>query len=97
MKKRKHLKSIVLSMALAAMMLPAGATAQGNPGESAGLFGKGGTFGSNGRGLFDIYEQEGEDEGITNADFGEETPLGSGVAIMLAAGLGYVALKKKED
>ena len=90
------MKSIVLSMALAAMMLPAGATAQENPGESAGLFGKGGTFGSNGRGLFDIYVQEGE-EGITNADFGEETPLGSGIAIMLAAGLGYVALKKKED
>ena len=35
--------------------------------------------------------------GITNGSFGEEVPLGSGIAIMLVAGLGYVALKKKED
>ena len=99
MKNRRHLKSIVLSMALAAMMLPAGATAQGNPGESAGLFGKGGTFGSNGTGgLFDFAEQEGEEEaGITNQGIGEPAPLGSGLFILLGAGLGYVALKRKED
>ena len=35
--------------------------------------------------------------GITNGSFGEEVPLGGGIAIMLVAGLGYVALKKKED
>ena len=35
--------------------------------------------------------------GITNGDFGVEVPLGGGIAIMLVAGLGYVALKKKED
>ena len=35
--------------------------------------------------------------GITNVSFGEEVPLGGGIAIMLVAGLGYVALKKKED
>lgn len=35
--------------------------------------------------------------GITNADFGESAPLGSGLLIMLAAGAGYAILKKKED
>ena len=34
--------------------------------------------------------------GLTFDNFGE-TPLGSGLIIMLGAGLGYVALKKKED
>ena len=33
--------------------------------------------------------------GITNQTFG--APLGSGLLIMVAAGAGYVALKKKED
>lgn len=33
--------------------------------------------------------------GITNDDF--ETPLGSGIVILLGAGLGYAALKKKEE
>ena len=35
-------------------------------------------------------------EGITNDGFGT-SPIGSGIAILLVAGLGYVALKKKED
>ena len=35
-------------------------------------------------------------EGITNDGFGT-SPLGSGIAILIGAGLGYVALKKKED
>ena len=30
-------------------------------------------------------------------DFGQPAPLGSGIAILIGAGLGYVALKKKED
>lgn len=33
---------------------------------------------------------------ITNADFGEEVPLGSGLLIMVAAGVCYFELKKKE-
>ena len=38
-------------------------------------------------------------EGITNYGIGEsnDAPLGSGLFILLGAGLGYVALKKKED
>ena len=33
--------------------------------------------------------------GITNQQFG--APLGSGLLVLVAAGAGYVALKKKED
>ena len=54
-------------------------------GSNSGLFGKGGAINDNISG------------GITNGDFGEDAPLGGGIAIMLVAGLGYVALKKKED
>ena len=54
-------------------------------GSNSGLFGKGGAINDNISG------------GITNGDFGEEVPLGSGLVILLGAGLGYVALKKKED
>ena len=35
--------------------------------------------------------------GIVNQTFGEPVPLGSGVAVMLVAGAGYLFLKKKED
>lgn len=37
------------------------------------------------------------DGGLTFDTFGETAPLGSGIAILLLAGAGYVALKKKED
>ena len=37
------------------------------------------------------------EEGISNYGIGETVPLGSGIAILIGAGLGYVALKKKED
>ena len=51
------------------------------------LLGKQGTGGTR--------EQE-EGYSITNDGFGT-SPLGSGIAILIGAGLGYVALKKKED
>jgi len=35
--------------------------------------------------------------GIQIGNFEEVVPLGGGIAILLVAGLGYVALKKKED
>ena len=47
------------------------------------------------RGNYNISENTG-DGGITNLGIGE-VPLGSGLVILLGAGLGYVALKKKED
>ena len=48
---------------------------------------------SNRDGLMNINSNTGD--GITNESFG--APLGSGIAILIGAGLGYVALKKKED
>ena len=48
----------------------------------------------NNRGLFNINANT-NPGGISNADFGEQAPLGSGIAIMIGVGLGYVALKKK--
>ena len=63
-----------------------------------GLFGLGKSFESDSR----LFGNRGAINdnitgGITNVSFGEEVPLGGGIAIMLVAGLGYVALKKKED
>lgn len=89
----KKLKSIVLSMVLAAgMLLPASGFAQETGG---GLLCRGNVDESNGwfRGL--LMNEDLENGGITNDDFG--APLGSGIVVLLGAGLGYVALKKKED
>lgn len=88
----KKLKSIVFSMVVVAgMLLPASGFAQ----EGGGLFGRGDVDESNGwfRGL--LMNEDLENGGITNDDFG--APLGSGIVVLLGAGLGYVALKKKED
>ena len=69
--------------------------------ESGGLFNSYGgdnadnTFLGNRDGLFNVNINSNTGNGITNDDFG--APLGSGIAILLGAGLGYVALKKKED
>ena len=96
---KKTLKAIVLSMVLAAgMFLPVGASAQ-NDVRPGGLFGLGDFFESGG--LFNENDlREGEDGfDISNYGIGEDedAPLGSGLAILLGAGLGYVAFKEKED
>lgn len=136
-KNYRKLKTIVLSMVLAAgMMLPASSFAQEVVAETGGgVFGFGKLFGTDEQfdnliveeptesrvpesgGLFNSYGGDNADNnflgnrglfnitgsaninpgGFSNADFGEQSPLGSGIAIMLAAGLGYAALKKKED
>ena len=73
-------------------------TAQAQDG--GGLFGKGPgsrdmDYGTR-DGLIGINDNTGgANGGITNDPFG--APLGSGIAILIGAGLGYVALKKKED
>ena len=87
------LKTIVFSLGLAAMMLPA---TNLNAQTGGGIFERGfvsdeADYGS--RGTLNITPNS--DNGITNDDFG--APLGSGIALLLGAGLGYVALKKKED
>ena len=96
----KTLKAVVLSMVLAAaMVLAAGACAQENSKCGGGLFGLGdsddsGWFGGLLRG--DSENVPGAEGDITIDPF-VEAPLGSGLVILIGAGLGYVALKKKED
>ena len=90
-------KAIVLSLGLAAGLLSASnLNAQNRPG---GLFGNNFESEQSGGGMLRGGDPVPvSDEGsITNYGIGEEVPLGGGMAILLAAGLGYVALKKKED
>ena len=93
--KKMNLKAIVLSLGLAAMMLPANAMAQGTAERPGGLFGLNDLFGAEG-----LFQTKGEgqelDLNVEIQNF-EDAPLGSGIAILIGAGLGYVALKKKED
>ena len=90
-----NLKAIVLSLGLAAMMLPANAIAQGTSKRPGGLFGLNDLFAA--EGLFQNRSEEQELVLIVEIQPFEEAPLGSGIAILIGAGLGYVALKKKED
>ena len=98
--KKTTLKALVLSLGLAALMAPATLNAQINRGllenpykdnsnKYHGMMNSQGTRGSISEGI----------EGFTNANFTEteSSPLGSGIAILMGLGLGYVALKKKED
>ena len=34
---------------------------------------------------------------VNTQDFGQDVPLGSGIAVLLGLGLGYATLKRKED
>ena len=105
-----NLKAIVLSLGLAAMMLPANAMAQGTSKRPGGMFGlndwygyqtnPGGLFGINDRSrtsFLYLTEAEEWDLNVQIQTFQDPVPLGSGIAILIGAGLGYVALKKKED
>ena len=93
--KKMNLKAIVLSLGLAAMMLPANAMAQGTSKRPGGLFGFNDLFVAEG-----LFQTKGEEEELDlNVEIQpfEEVPLSSGIVILIGAGLGYVALKKKED
>ena len=94
-RKKNSLKAIALSLGLAAMLLSANNLAA----QDGGLFSRGATADnetSNTRGLMNINLNT--EDGITNGNFGEQpVPLGSGLVLLIGAGLGYVALKKKED
>ena len=94
--KKMNLKTIVLSFGLVAMMLPASAMAQNTTERPGGLFGLNDLFGA--EGLFQTKSEEEELElNVGTQPFQDPAPLGSGIAILIGAGLGYVALKKKED
>ena len=95
---KKAMKTLVFSLGLAAMTLTAtNLNAQND--DCRGIFGRGASIENPEQGrktLFNKNTDRGAASGdITNQTF--ETPLGGGIAILLAAGLGYVALKKKED
>lgn len=103
-KLKLNLKAIVLSLGLAAgMMLPASASAQGVFGDLLDNYYSEKESSSNAGGLLrgsgDNGTVSGEGLNVLTQDFGQEAPapLGSGIAILIGAGLGYVALKKKEE
>ena len=99
MNKRNKLKAIALSLGLAAMMMPATMNAQINHGLLQNPYKSQDDHrqGAMGRGSLSIPGND--EEGITNYGIGQDetSPVGSGLVILLGAGLGYVALKKKED
>jgi hypothetical protein len=94
MTKKKSLKAIALSLGLAALMAPATPlNAQSRP---SGLFGSDPQTNDNSpKGLMNP-NRSGVSFGFSNDNF-QPAPLGSGLVLLIGAGLGYVALKKKED
>lgn len=98
MKRISKRKAILLSLLLAVFLLtPIFSNAQ-----KGGLFGYGNydknqdyNYFMTNRGIMNINDSG--ETGIVNQTFGEPVPLGSGVAVMLVAGAGYLFLKKKED
>jgi hypothetical protein len=102
----KTLKAIAFSLGLAFLGLTANNLNAQNA-RSRGLFDRGASFENAVYGSKTLFQINGErsgagdatiiGSGIQNGNFVEVSPLGSGIAIMLVAGLGYVALKKKED
>ena len=94
-RKKNSLKAIALSLGLAALMAPATTlNAQSRP---SGLFGSDPQTNDNSpKGLMNP-NRSGESFVLSNDNFVDPAPLGSGLVLLIGAGLGYVALKKKED
>ena len=109
--KKMNLKAIALSMAMAVMLLPLTANAQHDENQF-GLREWGTINAQYDENKFGLQEwgqtsllgrQEGGNRDGYNFDisaaiqtFEQPVPLGCGIAILIGAGLGYVALKKKE-
>ncbi|MBO6025524.1 MAG: hypothetical protein J6P83_11840 [Bacteroidales bacterium] len=92
---KKAMKTLVFSLGLAAMTLTAtNLNAQNRPG---GMFGSNQSKEASQGGLMKNGTRGDFTGDITNQGIGQTAPLGSGLLILLGAGLGYVALKKKED
>jgi len=94
--KKMNLKAFVLSLGLAALMAPATLNAQINH----GLLNN--PYKDNSNKNHGMLNQQGNRSGgmeinVITQGFEEPAPLGSGIVILIGAGLGYVALKKKED
>lgn len=89
-KKKKKLKAIMLSVVMSTTMLSAtnlNAQYDGN----RGLFGRGEDAENGNRGYNKLELT------VNTQDFGQEVPLGCGIAILIGVGIGYVALKRKEN
>ena len=96
MNNSKKLKAIALSLGLAALMAPATLDAQINRGLLQNPY-KDHDNSRRNESMMRAGDPNSSEGGITNDGFGSNAPLGSGIAILIGAGLGYVALKKKED
>jgi len=105
---KRKLKMMALSAVLAAgMLLPTDATAQFSKNENffksdGGYFRSGSTSGSISNEAYWHYSSDIINEaygssygGISNESYG--APLGSGLLIMLAAGAGYIAIKRRRS
>ena len=104
---KRKLKTMALMVAIAAgVLLPRTVSAQdlfsGNPinNQIFGASNAGGIdnqiFGASNQGNIDNQVFGATNTGnITNQTFGNKLPLGSGILIMVAAGAGYAALKRK--
>lgn len=93
---KTNLKALVLSLGLAVLMVPASAMAQNTTERPGGLFGHNDQSGTS----FlhrNTVDNKGLDLNVGIQPFQEPAPLGSGIAILIGASLGYIALKKKED
>ena len=111
--KKLNLKTIALSMAMAVMLLPLTANAQHDENQfglrewgTINAQYDGNKFGLQEWGQTSLLGREGGgnrsggmgmDLNVGTQPFQEPAPLGSGIVILIGAGLGYVALKKKED
>ena len=85
-------KALVLSMALAAgLLVPTMMNAQSDG--SRGIFDRGFEASESNRG----GGMEWQGGGMTPQNPNEEAPLGSGLMLLVAAGAGYAALKRKEE
>ena len=96
---KRNKKAIALILGLAAMLTAPSAHAQGVFGDMLDNYYAEKESSSNSAPLLrgDYTISGNTEEGISNYGIGQSVPLGSGLAILLTAGLGYVALKKKED
>ena len=95
-RKKNSLKALALSLWLAALMAPA--TTLNGQSRPDGLFGSDQQTNDNSpKGLMNP-NRSGVSFELSNDNFVEQpAPLGSGLVLLIGAGLGYVALKKKED
>lgn len=94
MNKKRKKKALVLSLMLAmGLMIPFTTNAQQYNGGNFGLFGRGNDVENNNRN----GGMEWSGGGMIVQDPTQEAPIGSELFILMAAGAGYAALKRKED